>query len=72
MGFQRAPNMKPAALRDGDRHSSMQLLEFFKSAREQYLRHDHEAESFVCEQIITHLKEGGRLEASKAARILGI
>jgi hypothetical protein len=64
--------MKPAALNDGDRHSSMQLLEFFKSAKDRYFQHGCENEAFVCDQIITHLKEGGRLEASKASRILGI
>ena len=72
MAFQRTANMKPARMDDGDRYSSRQLLEFFKSAKDRYFQHGCMDEVFVMDQLIETLQEGGRLDPSKANRILGI
>ena len=72
MSFQRTANMKPASMDGGDKYSSRQLLEFFAKAKDAYFQHGCEDEVFVMEQMIDHLKEGGRLDPDKAQRILGI
>ena len=66
--YQRKANSKPAAL-DSGRISHMGLVQFFKTAKEEFTRKGKDDEAFVMEMLEDHFRESTSTQYSP--RIFG-
>lgn len=71
MSNQRAGKWKPAAMND-NRSNGMQIVSFFREAKEALERSGNEDAAFYFEQVEDWLREGKSLTDKKAAYILGL
>jgi hypothetical protein len=71
MSNQRAGKWKPAAMTD-NRSNGMQLVTFFKEAKEDLKRHGQDDAAFYFEQVEDWLREGKSLTDKRASYILGL
>lgn len=67
--FQRKANLKPAALGAGH-INHMGLVQFFKTAKEDFTRRGKEDEAFVLEMLEDHFRNNGSTNYN--ARIFGL
>lgn len=68
--FQRKANLKPAAITHGH-INSMNLVLFFKSAKEDFERRGKQDEAFVMEMLEDHFR-GTKPSLSYSPRIFGL
>ncbi len=63
------PGKKTRHMGDGN---LMKTMLFFKACKDVLEEYGHDDAAFYFEQVETHMRDGGTLDAGKAANILGV